>query len=241
MWMFFPIYEWSSTWSGDIFPIIHGGYFTGDDGTIQSYNFWNIMYAEIVDFSLFSNGDFFYLYWINVNNIQFNDSFNLDSTGLLMRIDATIGRTIWAKDIIFVINYAILRIYVCTLKDNLIWWLVTIYGYSNYYGIITQVDFDGNIIMSFSIVNRVNAPKSDIKFLIPEFLSVDDDNSIILWSETTFYQNEMGVSSNSQVDISILKFDRSQNIEWSTSIDYGNLIDHASSSNIFNRNIYVFF
>ena len=239
--VFLRIYNWISTWSGDIFPIVHGGYFTGDSGDLQDYEFWHIEYAYVNGLSVFSNGDLLLLYIVNIDNLDYQFSFGLDATGLLVRMDSITGRTIWARDIVLNTGNALLKVYGFSIKDDLIWWMITNYQSLNYFGIIAQLDFEGNIIQSFSVVNKIDAAQNDIKFFVPEFIDVADDHSIILLSEATFYPNSIGVSIDSQVDISILKFSTNQNVEWSTSLDYNNLIEHASYIEIFNQSVYLSF
>ena len=62
----FGVSLWNSSWKSDIFPISHGGYYVGDNGEIQNYQFWNAVSTYLFDFSLFSNGDLYFNYKINV-------------------------------------------------------------------------------------------------------------------------------------------------------------------------------
>ena len=132
------------------------------------------------------------MYIIKVDHLKTQYTIELDSTSILMRMDSATGSTIWAKNIVFDTGISLLRVYEFVLKDDLVWWLLTKYQSLNYFGVISQIDFNGNLIQSFSVINKIDAPKSDIKFFVPEFIDVADDHSIVLWSETTYYQNEMG-------------------------------------------------
>ena len=65
--LFIKTWTWLQSWTGDIFPLVHGRYYIGDSGDIQDYEFCNIAFAYVQDFSLFSNDDLYFLYNINVN------------------------------------------------------------------------------------------------------------------------------------------------------------------------------
>ena len=56
-----------------------------------------------------------------------------------------------------------------------------------------------------------------------------------------YYQGDLGVSANSQFDVTLVKLNINFTIEWYTSMDYNNLVEHASYVGILNQSIYVSF
>ena len=137
-----------------------------------------------------------------------------NGTGLIMRADSWTGKTIWAKDIVFVINLNLYRIIKTFLKDDSIWALSTLYLNYDHIGIITEVDSNGDIIKSYSIVNDISNSKAIL--FIPDILYIDDDHSVLIFSETAYNDGEFGLSSNSQLDATLLKLNTNFEIEWYT-------------------------
>ena len=174
--------------------------------------------------------------WINLQN---QASINFNGTGLIMRADSLTGKTIWAKDIVFVINLNLFRILKTFLKDDSIWALSTLYSTSDHIGIITEINSNGDIIKSYSIVNDILNSKTIL--FIPDILYIDDDHSVLIFSETAYNDGELGISSNSQFDSTLLKLNTNFEIEWYTSMDYNNLVEHGSFIEIYSQSIYVSF
>ena len=47
------------TWSGDVYPIFHGGYVSNwyGDGVLEEYMYWHLGDIDLIDMDLYSNGD----------------------------------------------------------------------------------------------------------------------------------------------------------------------------------------
>ena len=66
-----------------------------------------------------------------------------------------------------------------------------------------------------------------------------NDNSLVLWARTSYVSGEFGVSANSSLDFTFIKFspvDRS--VQWVTSIDLNNNNDQEISTYVFEGSLY---
>ena len=73
------------------------------------------------------------------------------------------------------------------MKDDTIWALLALYQSVSFVGIITEVDYNGNLIKSYSIINDISSDNNNKMFqIIPEMLTISDDHSIFVFSETMF-------------------------------------------------------
>ena len=91
-----------NAWSGDTYPILHGGYISNwyGEGTTEKYEYWHLENINLVDMNVYSSGDVLltYLSYIQNNPLL---SMNLQlSINSLVKIDGSTGKTIWAKEII---------------------------------------------------------------------------------------------------------------------------------------------
>ena len=72
------------------------------------------------------------------------------------------------------------------MKDDTIWALLALYQSVSFVGIITEVDYNGNLIKSYSIINDISSDNNKMFQIIPEMLTISDDHSIFVFSETMF-------------------------------------------------------
>ena len=89
------------TWSGDIYPIFHGGYVSNwyGDGVQEEYVYWHLEDIYLKDMNLYSNDDLLLTY---ISQIQHNPLFfeNMPKhNSILVKTDSKVGTTIWAKEI----------------------------------------------------------------------------------------------------------------------------------------------
>ena len=102
-----------------------------------------------------------------------------------------------------------------------------------------KLDSNGNLLKSFSLLNNINQSNWIAFYFSPEFLVANNDDSVLILGETTYYPNFMGVSVNSMTDVSLFKIDANLNLNWISSFDYGNLYDQSSSLFVVNGTIFV--
>ena len=69
--------------------------------------------------------------------------------------------------------------------------------------------------------------------------NVLDDNSFILGSRTSYVPETFGISSNSSIDFSFIKFSSSdRSVQWVTSVDLNNNNDQEASTYVFDSSLY---
>ena len=127
------------------------------------------------------------------------------------------------------------------LVDDVIYWFLLKYHSQGYLLIISKLNELGNIMESFTVVNSPSQRLEDMLFFVPEYYLVEEDGSLLVFAETIYYENLYGISEDSKTDIALFKFDTFHNVEWTTSIDFLNWIDQASSLFKFNNTIYISF
>ena len=96
----FEFVRWD-TWSGDVYPIFHGGYFSYwyENGVQEEYVYWHLGNIDLMDMDLYSNDDILFTY---LSQIQHNPLIyeNLPlNNSILVKTDSKNGVTIWAKEI----------------------------------------------------------------------------------------------------------------------------------------------
>ena len=89
------------TWSGDIYPIFHGGYVSSWYGTgvLEKYMYWHIQNIELMDMDLYSNDDLLFTYKSQILNNPNIDEYLTSNNSILVKADSKNGATIWAKEI----------------------------------------------------------------------------------------------------------------------------------------------
>ena len=127
------------------------------------------------------------------------------------------------------------------LVDDVIYWFLLKYHSQGYLLIISKLNELGNIMESFTVVNSPSQRLEDMLFFVPEYYLVEEDGSLLVFAETIYYENLYGISEDSKTDITLFKFDTFHNVEWTTSFDFLNWIDQASSLFKFNNTIYISF
>ena len=242
LWTYLTIFSSGSSWAGNIYPLEYGDYVANLYGQtdVTEYPYWHAQYAYMAHMLLFKNGDLLLMYYSNILNLdnQYSDA-NLNSTGLVVRTDSGSGKTIWARNIFYIYNMNILGTIFINIKNDFVWTINAIYNNSIYEAIIIKLDSNGNLLNSFSLLNNINKSNWAAFYFSPEFLVANNDDSVLILGETTYYPDFMGVSVNSMTDVSLFKIDANLNLNWISSFDYGNLYDQSSSLFEVNGTIFV--
>ena len=105
--------------------------------------------------------------------------------------------------------------------------------------IVAKLDLDGKVIEAFSLIDPVGIANITTHYFISNYINVLDDNSFIIGARTSYVSGAFGVSANSLLDFTFVKFssiDRS--VQWVTSIDLNNNIDQEMSTSIFGNSLY---
>ena len=192
-----------------------------------------------VSVSMLSNGDLIVLSWIEISKFPVDDEFNFNGSGMMMRIDSTTGKTLWAKDILFKADNTLLFSQAIAICNDTIWSYSRMFGSFMYKVALCHIDSNGSIIKWFSAINPINAQQTNSKFFVWEGLMVTDSNSIYLYGETLYHQGQMGVSENSQIDATLFKYDSSMNIQWYTSMDFRKDVDYWAGLSTLNESVYA--
>ena len=242
LWTYLTIFTTGSSWVGNIYPLEYGDYVANlyDQAGVSEYPYWHAQYAYMASMLLFKNGDLLLMYYSNILNLdnQYSD-INLNSTGLVVRTDSGSGKTIWARNIVYIYNMNILGTVFINITNDFVWTINAIYNNSIYEAIIIKLDSNGNLLKSFSLLNNINQSNWIAFYFSPEFLVANNDDSVLILGETTYYPSFMGVSMNSMTDVSLFKIDANLNLNWISSFDYGNLYDQSSSLFEVNGTIFV--
>ena len=130
--IFWSLIPWSFwlNWSGSSYPVFHGGYFMNFNGQSQpqEYPYWHAQYLIINDNYEFSNGDILLFYTGNVVNMQQEyANYNLNNTGIIVRLESQSHKTLWAKDIFFEYDSLVIPTDAINLKADITYWLLVIY------------------------------------------------------------------------------------------------------------------
>ena len=139
-------------WSGDVYPIFHGEYYSSKDGysLIEEYKYWHFDNIAIQGIEIYSNGDLLLIYSSKISN---NPLSNLDipqTVFSLVRVDSITGKTVWAKELINHFKLYFFEMVESTIIDDVIWCLHTFrFNYFNSPGVIARIDGDGHIIEIF--------------------------------------------------------------------------------------------
>ena len=144
-----------SSCPGDIYPLVHGGYYENSNSTaIDAYPYWASYALEIQNIYVYSSEDLLILYSANVYNLPPEYS-NYTSIGIwiLIRTDSMTGKTVWAKKIFYPYQQFAIGVSYVYLRDDYAWWLLFSYRNFVYITIISKIDINGEIIDSFSIIN----------------------------------------------------------------------------------------
>ena len=170
----------------------------------------------------------------------FSQSTILMENNVIMKSDPTSGRILWAKSFTYLYQETFIGPYTVIINNDIVYWFILDYHISSYFVIISKVDQDGNLIKSFSFINDASKPKESFLFyFIPEFYLVRDE-AIFIIGETS-YNDAIGVSQSSQVDLTLFKFNNNFEIEWATSLDFRNQKEQASDLKEYEDAIYITF
>ena len=242
LWTYLAVFTTGNSWVGNIYPLEYGDYVANLYGQagVTEYPYWHAQYAYMAHMLLFKNGDLLLMYYSNILNLDNQYSnVNLNSTGLVVRTDSGSGKTIWARNIFYIYSMNILgTVFICITND-FVWTINAIYNNSIYEAIIIKLDSNGNLLKSFSLLNNINQSNWIALYFSPEFLVANNDDSVLILGETTYYPSFMGVSVNSMTDVSLFKIDANLNLNWISSFDYGNLYDQSSSLFEVNGTIFI--
>ena len=124
-------------------------------------------------------------------------------------------------------------------NDN-VWWMLFVYSNRIYIAIIVQLDVNGNLISSFSAISSISKARFINYYFASEFLKAYDD-FLFIYGETSYSQNLMGISENSQFDATLMKIDSNQNIKWITSFDLNLMSERTSSLFLLDGVLYLSF
>ena len=124
--------KWQS-WKGDIYPIYHGNYFSYLNSSISydDYTYWHLDDIELVSMNLYSNLDILFTYDSKIINNPITEVVVPQNYYSVVRIDSTIGKTIWAKEIVYYPENFFFSISKTILVNDIAWSLFTIL-YSNW-------------------------------------------------------------------------------------------------------------
>ena len=176
------------TWSGDIYPIFHGGYVSNwyGDGVLEEYVYWLLQNIFLVDMDLYSNDDILFTYKSNILNSPISSLSGNNS--LIVKVDSKIGATIWAKNIIDNSISLDLQINRSFLLNDIAWSLL-IYSGTDYNvpGIIAKIDNDGNLIDIFYVPFFFSEASYYYLHTIDFYLF--SDQSLITITFCTYYPN----------------------------------------------------
>ena len=143
--------NWES-WSGDIYPIFHGQYYSSMDGSslIEEYKYCHFENITIQGIDVYSNGDLLLTYISQISNNPLNNSDIPSEVSSLVRIDSITGKTVWAKELINHFGLYYFEMIKSTIVNDVIWWFnAYINRYFNTPGVITKIDGNGSIIEIF--------------------------------------------------------------------------------------------
>ena len=218
-----------------IYPSLNAG------GTLYEYQYCHPMFIIVKEVNYFSNDDLLFIYNTNIVNLQGNYSdINLSSTQIIVKTDSISDKTLWAKDIVYMYNGIMLIIADVDIDNDNVWWMLFAYSNLIYFSIIVKFDVNGNLINSFSAISSVDQASSINYYFTPEFLIAYDDWAFI-FGETSYSQNLMGISANSQLDATLMKIDSNRNINWITSLDLNYMSEQTSSFFIQDGVFYISF
>ena len=183
-------------------PIVHGGYLANQPGQVDliEYQYWHLYYLLSMDIQSFSNEDLLFLYNTKIVNLGGDYSnINLSNNKVIVKTEYETDKTLWAKVIVYIYNSIMLTIMKIDVKNDIIWWMLTTYRNQIYFAIIVKLDKDGNLLSSFSTISNINQPDFINYYFIPEFIYAYEDESLLVYGETSFYPNVIGVSNSSQI------------------------------------------
>ena len=110
---------------------------------------------------------------------------------------------------------------------------------SNYHGIVIKLDTDGVIQDSFSVINSYKSGNYSYLLYIYKFYMASD-NSMLIFAESSYLPNEIGVPNDSSIDLSIFKIDSNKDFVWSTSVDFMHGVDEFPASGyIYEETVYA--
>ena len=238
--------QWASC-TGDVYPIVHGNYVTDVQlpNVPSTYYYKYARNPTTVDLNMYSNGDILITYYFqivdgfqNTDNFQ-NSNSTYGQTSGVAKINYLTGEMKWAKEIYAVEGNNLFLIAHTYIVNDFSWSLLTMNKTpDNLWGIVFKIDLNGISQEKFAVMNSYSSLLSNQMIYINNF-SVLPDSSIIILAQTTYLQNEFGISNSSQLDLSIFKLNSNKEFEWGTSVDYFNDIDELASTYTYNNTIYL--
>ena len=230
------------TWSGDIYPIFHGGYVSNwyGDGVLEDYVYWHIFDIDLKDMDFYSNDDILltYLSQIQHNPLLYENLPRRNS--ILVKTDSKNGATIWAKEIFDYSTSVNLEINKSFLINDTAWSLFfTFLSAENTPGIITKVDRDGNLIEIFYIPFYVSQDTSNNYLFNVHDFYLFSDQSFITVASCSYIKGEFGISEYSGFDFWFFNVDPNRNLKWIASIDFLNKFEERVSMFEYNNTLFV--
>ena len=166
-------------------------------------------------------------------------TYNFNKSSVLVRtnMNENPGMIEWAKSFyISRLGYAF-SIQEVTVTVDVIWSIFATYHNTIFQGAILKLDYDGNVVTSFGILESLDSEIQVQYYFKPSRLIVFEDSSFLITADTYFYKT-LGVSENSSMDQSIFMFDSNREIKWILSIDFNNKFDAYIGLKEMNNNLY---
>ena len=219
-----------STWTGSVYPIVHGNYYSSAESNPNSeeFNYWHADNMTLISLQVYSNEDILISYNFNVINGPVNPSNSLHTVSSIVKVDHLTGTTLWAKELFYlnVTSMVYFQIFDSVIKNDVSYHLLSVSITSiSFPGIIVKVDSDGNVLNAvwalapYDYYVQRSTPNINSFYLSVASFSVLSDSSLIISSSCLYYATEFGVSPNSSTDTCIFKIGENLDFNWMVSVD----------------------
>ena len=173
-----------------------------------------------MDVNTFSDGNILITYYFQIADGYQHATLKLGQTSGIANLNYTTGATLWAKEIYANQGENFFLITHSYIVNDISWSLLTMDRTpDNINGIIIKIDKNGILLESFAVLNSYSPALTDQMIYINN-LDVFSDSSMLILAQTTYIENQLSISSSSQLDLSIFKLNSNKDFEWGTSIDY---------------------
>ena len=189
--------------------------------------------------NIYPNDDLLISYYLSVINGPIYSELQANISAIV-KTDHTTGKTLWAKELYYIVDNIRLTILRTFINNNNSWIFMssildTIYAQ----GVVVKVDTDGNIIEAFFILNSYSSSTQYNYFFNMQDFYLLSDLSIIAVARCSYNPGEFGVSLDSQYDYCLFKIDDNREFKWSTSIDHLNYVDESCYLYEYNSIVYI--
>ena len=238
---FLKLYKWIGC-TGDVYPIVHGNYLCEFPlpNVPSDFIYKHTRNPTVLDVNTYLNGDILVSYYFQIVIGTQNANLTLGQTSGIAKLDYLTGKTLWAKEIYANNNNNLFMVVNSYIVDDYSWtMLVANNSASNYPGIVLKLDTDGIIQDSFSVINSYKSGNYSYLLYVYKFYMASD-NSMLIFAESSYLPNEIGVSNASSIDLSIFKIDSNKDFVWSTSVDFMHGVDEFPASGyIYKETVYA--